>query len=418
VSGSPKLLADFLDATALIEDATLLKSLYPQIQPRLAIASSAPGAAEAKMVSGRYVRIEVPGDFSTVALAEVQVFSGGRNVAPKGTATQASTLGDAAAERAIDGRTDGAWQADTIASTREASNYPWWEVDLGATVPIDQIVVWNRTDGEFGKRLKNYKVRVLDAGRGTVFLSENNTAPERNAAFQVSTGVEQRILRRALLEALVRIPGHESETFATLVNLITEGIDVAPALAAMHRIPSAKWPQQTHAAPTIWRRLVEAIAAHAGTIPAAERNTPEFKQVLEIGTSLAKNAPGGEHLAAQMNALAVQSLVIKTVEAQMKYDVTRFFVEAGRPVEITFENPDIMQHNLVVVQPGSMEEVGRAGDAMGAAGFQRDFIPEKPQVMHHSKLVNPKAKEILRFNAPTHPLITPTSAPSQDTGRS
>jgi hypothetical protein len=36
-------------------------------------------------------------------------------------------------------------------------------VDLGATTPIDQIVVWNRIDGEFGKRLKNYKVRVLDA---------------------------------------------------------------------------------------------------------------------------------------------------------------------------------------------------------------------------------------------------------------
>jgi azurin len=108
-----------------------------------------------------------------------------------------------------------------------------------------------------------------------------------------------------------------------------------------------------------------------------------------------------------MNALVVQSLVIKTVEAQMKYDVTQFYVEAGRPVEITFENPDIMQHNLVVVQPGSMEEVGRAGDAMGAAGFQKDFIPDKPQVMHHSKLVNPKMKEIIRFTAPEQPADYP-----------
>jgi azurin len=66
-----------------------------------------------------------------------------------------------------------------------------------------------------------------------------------------------------------------------------------------------------------------------------------------------------------------------------------------------------MQHNLVVVQPGSMEEVGRAGDAMGATGFQRDFIPENPKVMHHSKLVNPKAKEVIRFNAPEQPADYP-----------
>jgi hypothetical protein len=91
-SASPKLLPDLLDGTGLIEDSKLLKSLYPKIQPLLASATSVQAAADAKVVSGRYVRIEVPGDFSTVALAEVQVFSGGRNVALKGTATQASTL--------------------------------------------------------------------------------------------------------------------------------------------------------------------------------------------------------------------------------------------------------------------------------------------------------------------------------------
>ena len=399
-STAPGLLRDLLDGTALIAEPALLQSLYPKMQPLLARGENAE-TSNSNTIQGRFIRIEVPGDFSTLALAEVEVFSNGQNIARKGKATQISTNGDTEAKRAIDGRTDGAWQAGTIASSREATNHPWWEVDLGATAPIDQIVIWNRTDGELGKRLKNFRVIVLDASRKEAFRSENNPAPAKTFSIEFGTGGAERALRTAVISALVRIPGHDTETFAAAAGLAINKTDISAALAAMVRLPKVSWPAQTDP------RLVDVIAAHAAAIPANERDTPAFKEILDLGTTLAETAPGGAEIAAQMNALRVQSFAIKTVEAQMKYDVTQFFVEAGRPVEITFENPDIMQHNLVIVQPGSMEEVGRAGDAMGATGFERDFIPENPKIMHHSKLVAPKAKEVIRFEAPASPADYP-----------
>ena len=52
---------------------------------------------------GRYVRIELPGKKKTLTLAEVEVFSDGRNVAPLGKATQKNISSGGLAERGIDG---------------------------------------------------------------------------------------------------------------------------------------------------------------------------------------------------------------------------------------------------------------------------------------------------------------------------
>ena len=57
---------------------------------------------------------------------------------------------------------------------------------------------------------------------------------------------------------------------------------------------------------------------------------------------------------------------LKVIKNEMKYDLKTFTVEAGKPVEITFENPDFMQHNLVIVQPGTLETVGKAADKLAS----------------------------------------------------
>ena len=77
-------------------------------------------------------------------LAEVEVFSGGKNVAARGVPTQSSTADGAAANRAIDGRTDGDFTRHSVTQT-ESSDNPWWEIDLAAVEPIERVVVWGRT---------------------------------------------------------------------------------------------------------------------------------------------------------------------------------------------------------------------------------------------------------------------------------
>ena len=73
-----------------------------------AVLASFPESLSAKaraLTSGRYVRVEIPGNNKMLSLAEVQVFAGAENVAKSGEAKQSSTDYDGPAKYAIDGNT-------------------------------------------------------------------------------------------------------------------------------------------------------------------------------------------------------------------------------------------------------------------------------------------------------------------------
>ena len=110
------------------------KNAEPAKQPGAAkAAESAPAvAASGSGKAARFVRIELPGDKRVLTLAEVEVFSGGKNIASGGKATQSSTLGDAVAGRAIDGNKDSDFnkKGQTHTENKGTTN-PWWELDLG-----------------------------------------------------------------------------------------------------------------------------------------------------------------------------------------------------------------------------------------------------------------------------------------------
>jgi len=136
--------------------------------------------ANATGPKARYVRIELPGKARLLQLAEVEVFSVGENVAVKGKATHSSQYQDAAASRAIDGRTDGDYAKGSVSHTNAEDN-PWWEVDLGAVVPVDRIALWNRTDGGTAIRLERFSVIALDEKRAPVWKQQNIPAPKDKA---------------------------------------------------------------------------------------------------------------------------------------------------------------------------------------------------------------------------------------------
>ena len=139
--------------------------------------------AESKGPVARFVRIELPAKNQFLQLAEVQVFSGGENVARQGEAKQSSTYMGAAAARAIDGKTDGEYDKGSVAHT-EAQDNPWWEVDLKEARALERIVVWNRA--EAGERLKGFRVVALDADRKVVWEKNGNDAPKKDVAFAMN----------------------------------------------------------------------------------------------------------------------------------------------------------------------------------------------------------------------------------------
>lgn len=138
-------------------------------------------------VNGRYVRIEIPKK-SILNLAEVQVFSSGENIAPKGKATQSSVSQDGDPELAIDGNTDGdKVRNKSVSHTNgNARGTPWWQVDLGSESPVQTVVLWNRTDKDYGERTTNLTVKVLDAKNKVVW--EKKGLPKPDPTLELAIG--------------------------------------------------------------------------------------------------------------------------------------------------------------------------------------------------------------------------------------
>lgn len=144
-------------------------------------------------VDARFITIDLPRDSATLSLAEVEVFANGINVATKGAATQTDTAHGGAAARAIDGNISGVWEENSITHTPEGSNHPAWEVDLGATYPVEKIVVWNRNI--LTERLDGFRVTVSDAGR-TILWEATHGKAGRTAYFVPEAGKSPRAGQR------------------------------------------------------------------------------------------------------------------------------------------------------------------------------------------------------------------------------
>ena len=87
----------------------------------------------------------------------------------------------------------------------------------------------------------------------------------------------------------------------------------------------------------------------------------------------------------------------------MLFDVETIEAKRNQPIRLEFLNPDATPHNLVLVQPGSLEEIGTAANLMAAdpeAAKSGQFIPSSKKIIVHTKMLKQGDSEILRFKAP------------------
>lgn len=98
-------------------------------------------------------------------------------------------------------------------------------------------------------------------------------------------------------------------------------------------------------------------------------------------------------------------LELKALPGKMIFDKEVLTVQAGKSVSVIFDNSDQMPHNIVWVKPGTMEKVGKAADAMAALpdGYERQFVPDIPEVLFATPLVNAGEIFQLDFTAPDVP---------------
>ncbi len=89
---------------------------------------------------------------------------------------------------------------------------------------------------------------------------------------------------------------------------------------------------------------------------------------------------------------------LSSVAELMAYDKVELNVKAGEKVTLTFKNSSqTLKHNWVLTKPGKDNDVGLAGMKVGEA---KGFIPESPDVLAHTNLVNPGATDTVTFTAP------------------
>ena len=134
---------------------------------------------------GKIVRIDLSGKQKFIHVAEIQVFSNGSNVALQGVAKQSSLGFGGEVKRANDGNTDGDYEAGSVSHTGIGDN-PWIEIELEASVAIDSISIWNRTDNELYKRLDGFNLSILDEQRDLVWEKTFTTAPVKNVDVEIS----------------------------------------------------------------------------------------------------------------------------------------------------------------------------------------------------------------------------------------
>ncbi len=403
-TASPSALRDFLGAVPLIADPGVRAGLFSKIEPLLRGLPEGLSAGKGMGVPARYIRIELPRP-GTLTLAEVRVIADGRNVAPSGRATQKNTAHGGEAPRAIDGNAAGDYGSGGQTHTEENTDRPWWELDLGEEVAIESIAVANRTDGYLGNRLKGYTLTLLDSDRREVFRRDDQPAPAPESTFALGAGSTGGSIRRAAIDALASLRGREADAFAALAPLVVVGDDRLAAVRAIQRLPRANWPADR--APAMLGALLDSIRG----LPIAERTSPAALDQIQLAESLAALLPADDarRYRAELRELGVRVIRLGTLPERMSYDQEVIAVEAGRPVEIVFENIDLMPHNFVVTQPGALEEVGLQGEefALKPGAAERGYVPPNDKILLSSRLLQTREAQRLTFSAPSQSGVYP-----------
>lgn len=125
-----------------------------------------------------------------------------------------------------------------------------------------------------------------------------------------------------------------------------------------------------------------------------ELNRPDQNKKEEIKTVAATSKT--------TNAIVIDLKVEKEI---MQYDKKLFTVKAGQKIIINLENPDGMQHNMLILKPGTLQKVGKAADEMlsDPKAAEKQYVPKIPEVLFSTKLVNTGETVTLEFTVPNEP---------------
>ncbi|WP_251795748.1 MULTISPECIES: PVC-type heme-binding CxxCH protein [unclassified Arenibacter] len=99
------------------------------------------------------------------------------------------------------------------------------------------------------------------------------------------------------------------------------------------------------------------------------------------------------------------TFVLNTVDQEMAFDKRTLHATAGQTVEIVLNNRDQMSHNLVVVQPGSLETFGAMVDGFlkNPEAEKMGYVPKSRYVLGATDMLAPGVTGSVIFKLPDTP---------------
>ena len=103
--------------------------------------------------------------------------------------------------------------------------------------------------------------------------------------------------------------------------------------------------------------------------------------------------------------VGMKSILLQSEINTLKFVQDTLTVQAGEWVELTFENLDVMAHNVVIGQPGSLEAIGAAADALASSpdGLAKHYVPQVESVVAATTLIQAGEKTVITFQVPETP---------------
>ena len=197
-------------------------------------------------------------------------------------------------------------------------------------------------------------------------------------------------------QAAARLLGTLGAERADTLERLVSRFDVdelRPALVqALRAIPLERWPEDAR------QRIVAQL--HAALAPGAESGAESWALAEELAARTEGEA--ARALLELCQRARPKVIVLRPLPDSLLFDQREIAVLAGRPIELTFENVDIMPHNWVLAAVGALAKVGLAAEAMAADpnATSLHFVPRAPEVLQATRLLQPGQSQKLEFRAP------------------
>ena len=206
---------------------------------------------------------------------------------------------------------------------------------------------------------------------------------------------------RAAAIAAIAAVRPDAATFTLLARETLQAADPLTrdaAVRALRLLPRESWPAAEV------EPLARSLLASLGKLSPEARVEAAGVDAIQLVETLSAALPDESRrlVRRDLRALGVRVVPIQTVPEQMMFDLRWFVVEAGKPVQIVLTNPDAMSHNLLLIKPGALKEVGTAASSMSMPSnpAAKPYVPATPLVLHATRLLNWAESERLNFVAP------------------